>query len=266
MIKIGRIYIHFVTVAMFACFILNGHVIEITYAYVSMLLHETAHLIAAKLIGLGVSHIALYPFGVNLKLKNKIVANLSDEILLYMSGPAVNLVLALTAVSLKNAFVYAHYIYYLNTGLFFINMLPVVPLDGGCIVKAMLSGKIGTIRAGRMMKFIAGVITAILTLAGIYAVYITGYNYSVLLLAVMLIGNVFTQREKYNVEYLRELMFYKDKKMKKLKLLAMREGEDLRDTAKKFMPGRYGVVCEIDDKGKIKRFLTETEIINEIFQ
>lgn len=266
MIKIGKIYIHFITIAMFVCFFLNGHITELLYAYLSMLLHETAHLVAAKFIGLGVSHIAMYPFGVNLKLKNKITANTSDEVLLYMSGPLINLIIALMAVALRNTVLQAWYLYYLNTGLFVINMLPIVPLDGGCVIKAILSGKIGTIRAGKIMKITAVIFTLPLMVCGVYALYCTGYNYSVLLLSVMLFGNIFTQREKYNTEYLRELMFYKDKKMRKIRLLAMREGEDFRETAKKFVPNSYGVVCEIDCDGKIKRFLTETEIVNKIFR
>ena len=42
--------------------------------YVVMILHELAHCLAAVCIGLKISHIDFYPFGVNLKLKNKLVA------------------------------------------------------------------------------------------------------------------------------------------------------------------------------------------------
>ena len=51
----------------------------VTYAV--MILHELAHCLAAVCIGLKISHIDFYPFGVNLKLKNKFVYSLADEII-----------------------------------------------------------------------------------------------------------------------------------------------------------------------------------------
>jgi len=252
--------VHFLTIAMFITFILNGHITELIYSYLSMLLHETAHLVAAKSIGLCVSHMALYPFGVNLKLKNKIVANLSDEIILYMSGPAMNLLLAFFAVLAGK-----DYLYYINIILFTINLLPVSPLDGGGILKGILSSKLGTIRAAKIMRVISAILSIMLIAVGVYTVYITGYNYSVLLLAVFVMGNVFTQREKYNMEYVRELMYYREKPVTKIRLSAAYSDEDERDIAKKFMPGAYSIVCELDRDGKINRFRTETEIIEKIF-
>lgn len=261
MIRLGKLYIHFLTIAMFAVFILNSHISELACAYISMLLHETSHLIAAKAIGLRVSHIALYPFGVNLKLKNKMVANISDEMILYLSGPLTNLIIASAAVCFGNG-----YLYYINVLLFLVNMLPVAPLDGGCIVKGLISAKIGTIRAGKVMKAMSIFLSAVLIAAGVYSIYITGYNYSILLLAVFVVGNVFAQKEKYNTEYLRELMFYKEKPINKVKLAAAYCDENERDIAKKFMPGVYSVVCRVGRDGKIERFNTETEIIEKIFK
>ena len=48
----------------------------VTYAV--MILHELAHCLAAVCTD-KISHIDFYPFGVNLKLKNKFVYSLADE-------------------------------------------------------------------------------------------------------------------------------------------------------------------------------------------
>ncbi len=267
MLKMGRyIYIHFLTIAMVIFFVLNGHITELLCAYFSMLLHETAHTVAAACIGLNISHIALYPFGVNLKLKNKLVANISDELILYLSGPAVNVILALISVLFRNSFEPAAYMYYTNMLLCAVNLLPVLPLDGGCVIKRILSDKIGTVRAEVYMKKISCILVVVLMLAGAYVMYATGYNYSVLLLSVMLMGNIFTQRQKYNTEYIRELMFYRDKPIKKVKLTAAYADEDVRDIAKSFMPGAYSLVCEMERDGKINGFRSETEIIEKILK
>ena len=79
MIKIfGYIYVHFLTVVLFlVCFII-GKLETLFITYLIMFVHELSHLIAASAIGLKPSYIAFYPFGVNLKLKNKLVCSLSD--------------------------------------------------------------------------------------------------------------------------------------------------------------------------------------------
>lgn len=259
MLKFGKIYIHVLTLAMAAVFLMNGHIAAIGQAYASMLLHEAAHAAAAAAIGLRLSHIALYPFGVNLKLKNKMVAGLGDELLLYLSGPAVNAVIALIAQRAGYEFLYRT-----NTALLVMNLMPVYPLDGGCVVKRMLSGRLGSIRAAKIMRCSGAVFAAGFAALGIYAVYATGYNYSVLLLAAFMAGNLFTQREKYNTEYIRELMFYREKPLHRTRLIAAREGEDPRQTAKAFVPGKFGIVCMIDENGRVREWRTEREVIDKI--
>ena len=259
MLKLGKIYIHFLFPAMLIVFVLNGHITELALSYGSMLLHEGAHALAAAAIGLRISHIALYPFGVNLRLKNKMVARTSDELLLYLSGPAVNALIALFALYIRHDFLYRT-----NTLLFVLNLLPVYPLDGGCILKRLLSGRFGSLAAVRVMRAVSAVFALLFIALGIYAVCVTHYNYSVLLLAVFMVGNVFTQREKYNTGFLRELMFYREKPLSKTKLIAAREGEDMRNVARSFVPGRFGIVCTVDDNGRLTDWRTEREIIDDI--
>ena len=267
MLKLGKLYIHFLTIAMFIVFALNGHMPELCASYSSMLLHELAHLAAATAIGLKASHIALYPFGVNLKLKNKLTARVSEDIILYLSGPAVNIMLALISRYFINTFSDIGYmIYRINICLFVMNVLPILPLDGGCVYKRILSGRIGGYRAGIALKWIGGIIAVALFSGGIYIIKETGYNYSVIIIAVFLIGNIFTQREKYNTEYIRELMYYRNKPIRKMRVSGAYDGEDYRDIAKNFLPAYYSLVCIMDNDGRLKEFRTEKEIVDNILE
>ena len=268
MLKLGKIYIHFLTVAMFILFFLNGHIGELCISYGSMLLHELSHTLAAYLIGLKISQISLYPFGVNLKLKNKIVASISEEILLYLCGPAVNVVISLASLYLSKSISseLIVFCYRVNTVLFFMNILPLMPLDGGCILKRIISGIAGSRIAVKIIKGISLVIAIMLFGAGLYIIRKTGYNYTAIVISVFMIGNIFTQREKYNTEYIRELMFYRDKPLKHIKLSAAYADSDYRDIAKSFLPLRYSIVCTIDKNGKIKDFKSEKEIIENILK
>lgn len=267
MIKLSKyVKIHILTVIMFIiCMFfhtINGFIIP----YCVMLMHELCHTAAALCIGLKVSDITLYPFGVNLKLGNKMVYSLADEIILYFSGPLFNVIAALSA-----AFFYRlyhieiiRYFYICNIMLFIMNMLPAVPLDGGIILKKILAHKFGSGTAIRIMTAISVAIAAIETSLGIYVIYKTKMNFSVLLFSALMIGNIFTQKEKYDADFLKELMFYERKNKNRIKHIIAENGESYEQIAKKFNIGDYGIVYITNSDGKILKTLTETEIIKKL--
>ena len=57
------------------------------------------------------------------------------------------------------------------------------------------------------MTVISAVFSAMIMGLGIYVMYITKFNFSVLLFSALMIGNIFTQSEKYNVDLTKTLMF-----------------------------------------------------------
>ena len=203
MIKITKyLRVNVLTIALFVfCIIFNkADMLCVTYAV--MILHELAHCLAAVCIGLKISHIDFYPFGVNLKLKNKLVYSLADEMILYFSGPFCNILFALIAM-----IVYSRYpnesvkfFYISNTMLFCMNMIPSVPLDGGILLKKIIAYRLGYNSANKIMTVISAVFSAMIMGLGIYVMYITKFNFSVLLFSALMIGNIFTQSEKYNVD------------------------------------------------------------------
>lgn len=62
------------------------------------------------------------------------------------------------------------------------------------------------------MTVISAVFSAMIMGLGIYVMYITKFNFSVLLFSALMIGNIFTQSEKYNVDLTKTLMFNNKKK------------------------------------------------------
>lgn len=268
MIKFGKIYINPLTAVMLAVCYITRH-LEIFYiTYGVMTLHELSHLLAAKMIGLRAAYIAFHPFGVNLKLKNKLICRLSDEIILYFAGPLCNIALACAALLVFRFYPnpWLRFFYGSNIMLFVMNMLPVVPLDGGIVLKKLLMYRVGYKTAGRIMTAFSALLGAALFALGAYVLYVTQFNYSVLFLAVFLLGNAFTQKEKYNVDYVKELMFYKDKSTKRVRHCIENIDEDYRRVAKSFNSGAYSVVYFLDGSGKINRIMTETEIIDKILE
>lgn len=267
MIKITKhFYIHCLTVLLFAVGYITRQLEIFALCYLIMIIHELAHLAAALSIGLIPSKIVIYPFGVNLKLKNKMVYSLADEIILYAAGPLSNICMALACLPFINRFGWAGMFYSQNITLFILNMLPILPLDGGVIVKKVISNALGYRMAEKLMKVISFILILFFCLLGLYISIKSHFNYSICFLVLFLAGNIFTSGEKYNIDFIRELMFYqeKGKHHKKVKTLLMREGEDWKKTAVEFSTGSYYVVFSINEQGEITDILTETQIMENI--
>lgn len=267
MIRLGKyIRINPLTPVLFAICIMTGQDKILFISYFTILLHELAHLTAAHFMGLRTDNITMQPFGVNLQLKNKIIYSISDEVILYAAGPAFNIGCALLITVFGGRSDVVRYFYTCNMVLFFINILPVMPLDGGIILKKLITHKFGYKTAEHCLMMTSITITAILIITEIIAAYRSGVNYSVVLMISFLIGNIFTQKEKYDIDFINELMFCDDKKQNNAKVFVIYDDADYRKIAKKFTKGNYGIVLRVNSKGEIEETLTEKQIIDRLME
>lgn len=264
---IKLLYINPLTILIFAFFLVSKKFEIFAICYGSMLAHEVAHAIAALLIGLKPDKIKLQPYGVCLTLKNKIIYSYADEVILYLSGPLLNLLLSLFSLVFLGRGKYADYFYTANLLLFFLNLLPAEPLDGGTLLKKTLTRFFGMKFSNIFMKIISAILFVLLFAVGILLIYKTGFNASVILLSGLLLVNIFTAEEKYSVDLLREFIFYKDKNKKtlhqKTNIIVAEKGEKLSKIAENFKATKYSLVFLKEDN-KIKEIKTESEIIYEL--
>jgi stage IV sporulation protein FB len=107
-----------------------------------ILLHESGHLIAAKLMGYRIDRKSLHilPFGITLGFNEKFIVPCKD-ILISIAGPMVNLLIFLLFyfIGMMKQNDYCDYIADINFALLLFNMLPAVFLDGGRVFKAIIA-------------------------------------------------------------------------------------------------------------------------------
>ena len=267
MLKIGRyLSISFLTpILFFVCHCIGKFEI-ISVSYGVMLLHELCHMIAAVSVGLKVDKIILQPFGVNLRLANRFVHSLSDEMILYMSGPLFNIALALISLF---SYSYTHhylwqYLYFMNIALFAINMLPIIPLDGGVILKKILGYYLGSKTATSVMKIVSGTMLCGVVIVCVWSVTVSQINVSVLIIALFLLGSIMQGEEKYDVDFVKTLIFAKQKEKRKIKHILAKKDSDMLDIAANFSNNRYSVVYLTEENGRIFDTITEREIIDRL--
>jgi Zn-dependent protease/predicted transcriptional regulator len=150
-------------------------VLFILCVFVTVFLHELGHSFAAKLFNIGTKDITLLPIGGVSRLET-IPEKPKEELIVTFAGPLVNIVLAFitglfisfpdTSVALArelsagvNASNFFHNFFIVNIILAVFNLIPAFPMDGGRVLRALLSFKferhIATKIAARIGQFLA---------------------------------------------------------------------------------------------------------------
>lgn len=141
------LYIHwswFLLPLLFAAFQEWSSVCMITLAFFFVSMHEYGHCLMAKVLGLRVKDIVLYPIGgvATIHFSNSITP--LKELLVVIAGPAVNFVIFMACIPFfffqlsQEVMVGLVIVMVVNLILFGFNMLPIFPMDGGKVVRAFL--------------------------------------------------------------------------------------------------------------------------------
>jgi Zn-dependent protease len=159
-----------------------GAVAFVLLAFASVVLHELGHALVARRLGVNVSRIELHFFGGAAQMTDQ-PRSARDEIAIAAAGPAVSFGLAglsailavLTGASLFGTLAWINLI----LGAF--NLIPALPMDGGRILRAYLSLRMGYLRATEVSVTVARVFAVALGVFGL-----VNMELYLVLLAVML--------------------------------------------------------------------------------
>lgn len=251
-----KIRIDPLTVVMFLAAAAAGNMRLLCLTYVSAAAHECAHLAAALAIGLKPERMSFSPFGARLDLKNKLVRSFADEIIVYAAGPLFNASAALAAL-----FAGREELYRINTALFAMNLLPAAPLDGGIMLKRVLSYRFGAAAAKRVTAALSAVIAAALLSAAVVGLYHGMINFSMFMMALFLLGNLVTGKELYNVDFINAVAGA-EKHSNRARLVIVDGRHTPLDAVRLASPSAELIAAVLDEDGRLAGFMTERELID----
>ena len=149
-----------------------------------VLLHELGHALMARRFGIRTADITLYPIGGVARLERMPRAR-GAELLIALAGPAVNFTIigiltVLSLVGLDEAvagtfigeMLYNLLVINLVQGTF--NLIPAFPMDGGRVLRALLSGWLGRARATSVAAKIGRGLALMFGIFGIYVLATVG--------------------------------------------------------------------------------------------
>ncbi|HET9055763.1 MAG TPA: site-2 protease family protein [Chitinophagaceae bacterium] len=185
----------------------------IALVFLSVTIHEMAHMLVAKSFNIETDEMTLLPVG-GISYYGRLPKNTKEEILISMAGPAANLVIAGVLLPFiqehepiwnvvhhfdvihENNFLYK--LHLVNLGLFAVNFIPSFPLDGGRVLRSLLGLRMNYFRATTLVVFTGKVLAITFLITGIFYA-----NLLLLVITLLIYGAV--QTEEYML-YLRSLV------------------------------------------------------------
>ncbi len=153
-----------------------------------VVLHELGHALAARRYGIATRDITLLPIG-GVAAMERLPEDPRQELVVAFAGPAVNVVLAIlfgalalllglplsqgplgaggTALPLGQAWLVQ--LFWVNVSLALFNLLPAFPMDGGRVLRALLSLRLGRARATEIAARLGQAMAMALGFVGLFA-------------------------------------------------------------------------------------------------
>lgn len=265
MIKISKLFLPYVILL-----IILGFKGEIIIAFALVFIHELMHYLTARILGFSGFDIEILPIGAVLKVKDLDEASPKEDIIISLSGPLLNLLLAVIFYVLFKVYHrdYLGLICNSNLAIGIFNLIPAFPLDGGRVLRDILSIKTIYRRANEISIRVSMVIGSILMFIYFVSVASNKNNFNLGLISIFIL--ISSIKEKEGIVYL--IMGYIIKKKYKFikrgyienKSISVFCDKDLLEVLGIIDKNKYNLFTVLDENMSVLATLYEDEILNAI--
>ena len=249
-----------------------GYLAEALVVIGALMLHETAHIGAARYFGYEADSISMQPFGGVANIGGDLADDAFAEAFVALAGPANSLVLAGASLLAGNLLIFdqglLQWFIDANLVLGFFNLFPCLPLDGGRVVRAVLSRRMGFKRSTRLLVSCGRGLAVVIAVLGLLGFVLGRYYLNLFFLAGFLY--LAAGREEEGAIYRHLLRLLKKKEaLRKTGILEVTHllvtGEAvLARVVEALHPSKYNLVLvelEGDGPGHV---LTEDQVISAL--
>ncbi len=265
-----RISVLFLPIGVFMCYFMGFA--EFSAFIMSLFLHEIAHAIVARAVGLRVTQLEVLPFGCAAAIESFSLVSGGKEIAVATAGPFINImaasgVLIIAAEGYSSDFTAA----FMRSNIFlaFINLLPALPLDGGRIIKVVLSLAMKPIIATRITGAF-GVITSLAMFAfGVYGAVNGNLNPTPFVMGLFMFVSAIGTIKNATYTMLKQEAVKRDELALhpvRVNHVAAHERHSLGEVMSAFNTRKYNMVTVLGDDLHSKRRLDEREVLAHVLK
>ena len=247
-------------------FAFTGKVFSFLAITLSALLHEGGHYTVSSSMGYELNRITLMPYGAVLSGYTGDVT-VKDEIKIALAGPAVSGFLAVFFTALwwvfPSAYPFTELAQKSNAALFFTNVLPAYPLDGGRVLYACVSLKTGRKKGLKIAKAVTLVISFALFGLFVYSCF-HGVNLTILAFSVFLASGIIGAEKGDYVSVYENFSVDKIKRPKTVKRAAISESAKLKTLYSIVDKEYFYEITVVNDDGKTVAVLKGDELFKTL--
>jgi Zn-dependent protease/predicted transcriptional regulator len=234
-----------------------------------VVLHELGHALTARRFGIRTRDITLLPIGGIARLE-RMPEEPREEFLVAIAGPAVNFLLAtiFAAINLlarggetlmNSDLIGADFLItavYLNLGMGLFNLLPAFPMDGGRILRAFLTPRLGHVAATEAAASVGQFLAIVLGLLGLLT--------HGMLIFVAIFVYLGAQQEALQVQMKSILNGVPVREAMRTHFLNLNRDDDLTAALKEFLAGNQHDFPVIDQQQRLCGMVYREDILNNL--
>jgi stage IV sporulation protein FB len=232
-----------------------------------VILHEYVHFFIARCYGYKDGSVQILPFGAVLNLTDIDHASVMEEVIISLSGPIFNLVLAVIfyALSLQFNYEIIKSLLFTNLSLGIFNLVPTLPLDGGRILRALFS-TFKTYRVANLITIITSMTIGSMFMMYYLLCFLRGQiNFTFGIIAFYIIFYSIKEKERVAYIIMSDIIKKKFRFMKKgymdNKMLSIYCKENLLKALSLVEKNRYIILTVLNEDMQVLDIIYECEII-----
>lgn len=256
-------------IAVIPLVVITGSYVQFIPTYISIIVHELAHMAVAAFCGCRIVSLHILPVGLNADIDTGNCRR-KERLVIYFTGPVMSFFLSAAAylvyLILPGKIQFFYFLSLLNLYLAVFNLIPAVPLDGGRILQEVLNDSKGLIMAAKYIRAVALFLCIAFTAAGVYQIIAGNMNFSLFIIGLYFIVFFNTGKLEASLMNIKQLLYRRQRLLNKgiyqardlVALKSMRLGAVI----KALDYDRFHFIYVLDDELKLLRIITENEIID----
>jgi stage IV sporulation protein FB len=246
---------------------------EYGLAFFSIVMHEVSHIIVASIFGQRIYSIKILPMGFSANIDGEL-GNRLFKIFVLLAGPLINILLCGLFLIISSNFSFQKdtitMLFLINFYLFILNILPVLPLDGGNIIRELLAIKYGLFLSNTYTTCISKVVLVIIMILGLFQVIYNNYNFSLIFIGLFILLSIKHEHVEVKMMNIKQIICRKTRVLKKgiypARELVVVKNMRLDDVMKSFDFDRFHILYVLDEELALIKVITEQDVFNGLIK